>query len=389
MQIQTMTYYIQTNVTCAVILGYLIIKSRRTFRMSTEERLFARLIINTLIYSLSDVFTWYADGKNFPAARFVVYAANIVYIVYAPIMSYMWADYVLCKVGNVRAYKNALGKIHLGTIIILTVLTISTPLTNFSFSVDAANSYHRGVGAYCSPIIAWVFILLITASFATRASKSELMDDRENFGLVLQFIVPVLICSILQLVIYGTSLIQVGFTISLIIVFINRQQTQISIDELTGLNNRREFEKYVEKLYGNGGSNICMCLIDADNFKKINDEYGHIEGDIALKTLGGMIKGACNDLSAHWFIARYGGDEFVIIGVDKTETDVNELREALNRQQDRVNSENTKPYPVRFSFGYKFGTIKNKEDRDRLIEQADIMMYEDKAVKKGTKRNGE
>lgn len=380
----SMTYYLQTNIVCAVVLLYLFVYLKIRQRSNTSEaRLFYALIISTCIYSISDCFTWYANGSSMPGAGFIVYLSNIIYIIYTPVMSYLWDDYLCCKSGGKRAHKDLMGKIHLAMTIVLILGTMSTPLTGLAFTVDESNMYHRGVIAYLAPMIAGVFILHMTISYIVKAFRSERMEDRDNSRMVIRFFVPILITFVLQMLFYGTSLIQVGLTLSLVIVLISNQETQISSDELTGLNNRREFNKYVERLCSQGEDNtVCFCLIDADNFKRINDTYGHLEGDRALKALTEVIKGACQGLTAHWFIARFGGDEFVIVGSCKSIDDVLLLKQKMDEELLVVNKKSAFPYELSFSFGYATGELKNREDRDRLLACADKNMYDNKKSSK-------
>lgn len=379
----SMTYYLQTNIVCAVVLLYLLVYLKmRQQGNATETRLFYALIISTCIYSISDCFTWYANGSSMPGAGLIVYLSNIIYIIYTPVMSYLWDDYLCCKSRGVRAHKDLMGKTHLALTIVLILGTLSTPLTGFAFTVDEYNMYHRGAIAYLAPLIAGLFILHMTVNYVVKAFRSERLEDRDNSRMVIRFFVPILITFVLQLFLYGTSLIQVGLTLSLVIVLISNQETQISCDELTGLNNRREFNKYVERLYNQGEDNsVCFCLIDADDFKKINDTHGHLEGDRALKSLTEVIKGACKGLSAHWFIARFGGDEFVIVGSCKSEDDIFLLRQNMESELVVVNGKREFPYELSFSFGYAIGELKNREDRDRLLACADKKMYDEKNSK--------
>ena len=376
----SMTYYLQTNIVCIVVLLYLFVYLKvRQQSNAMEVTLFYILIISTCIYCVSDCFTWYANGNNMPYARQMVYLSNIVYIVYTPVMSYLWDDYLCCKSMGVRAHKGIMGKTHLTITILLAIATVSTPLTGLAFTVDSTNLYHRGTIAYLAPLVAGIFILYMTVNYIVVSFRSDRLEDRDNSRMVISFFVPILVTFILQLFLYGTSLIQVGMTLSLLIVLISNQETQISCDELTGLNNRREFNKYVEKLYGQGEDNsICFCLIDADGFKKINDTYGHLEGDRALKLLTEAIKQASRKMSSHWFIARIGGDEFAIVGNVKTENDVIILKQRMKEEIIKVNSESNLPYELGFSFGYAFGILRNKDDRDNLLARADKEMYREK-----------
>jgi diguanylate cyclase (GGDEF)-like protein len=82
-------------------------------------------------------------------------------------------------------------------------------------------------------------------------------------------------------------------------------------DELTGLYNRRMFNKAIDEAAEKSYEPVQLALIDLDNFKKINDTYGHCVGDEVLKKLSDLLKGTIEE-DKH-IISRWGGDEFAII----------------------------------------------------------------------------
>ena len=87
---------------------------------------------------------------------------------------------------------------------------------------------------------------------------------------------------------------------------------QIYNDALTGLNNRRRLDQFLEEHLEISSKDrpVSLLLMDVNGFKKINDKFGHIEGDAVLKMVGTVLKLAAADFDA--FAARYGGDEFCL-----------------------------------------------------------------------------
>lgn len=91
----------------------------------------------------------------------------------------------------------------------------------------------------------------------------------------------------------------------------NRQQA--STDPLTGLNNRRYFDDVIEKedrLLHRRGGKVSLLMIDIDRFKRINDHFGHESGDKLLQAVGKCLQDAIRQTDE---LARYGGDEFVVL----------------------------------------------------------------------------
>lgn len=94
----------------------------------------------------------------------------------------------------------------------------------------------------------------------------------------------------------------------------NNLEERVNVDELTGLYNRRHLidsmNKYIKEAMRNA-SYLSVLFIDVDCFKKYNDRYGHVMGDICLRKVAeGLLK---STLRAFDFVARYGGEEFFII----------------------------------------------------------------------------
>lgn len=101
-------------------------------------------------------------------------------------------------------------------------------------------------------------------------------------------------------------------------------------DELTGLYNLRFVNKTLEKIvpHDSSGMSLYICLIDVNNFKQINDVYGHAAGDCALKIIAHKLKEVMRESD---IVARIGGDEFLVIGITK-DTDL----EIISSMPDRI-----------------------------------------------------
>lgn len=156
-------------------------------------------------------------------------------------------------------------------------------------------------------------------------------------------------------------------------------------DELTGLMNRRgffgaferELDRAAREKDGMGGG--LLILIDLDNFKAINDTYGHLAGDAALKLVGRTL---AHDVRTMDVAARLGGDEFVLLFADTARP------AALERAQKlvwRLNHLSLVWYgaeiPVRASLGIR--EYKSGDKADRIFSEADVRLYASKQNAKG------
>ncbi|MFK4785169.1 diguanylate cyclase domain-containing protein [Fusobacterium sp. MFO224] len=153
-----------------------------------------------------------------------------------------------------------------------------------------------------------------------------------------------------------------------------------NIDPLTKLLNRRAFEEYIEKNMLNKNITNAYIIIDVDNFKNVNDTYGHANGDIILKKISEILLETFHEKD---FIARIGGDEFAIFAVDIKDEEY--LKKKLERLRELTKN------PIDISSGEKYiQTISvgcyiipkySELDLEYIFDKTDKALYE-------TKENG-
>ena len=157
-------------------------------------------------------------------------------------------------------------------------------------------------------------------------------------------------------------------------------------DVMTGLFNRRGFEKYARIQFMNArarDSVVCVIGIDMDGLKPINDIYGHHEGDSALRAVGYAIQEAA---VSGQIGARIGGDEFEVLFPCQDEEDVKNWVRVFERSLDNYNKKSHKPYEVYASLGYKMGIPGAGDTLESYMRECDDIMYHNKAANK-MKRN--
>lgn len=121
-----------------------------------------------------------------------------------------------------------------------------------------------------------------------------------------------------------------------------------------------------------------LIYIDIDDFKNINDTFGHGEGDQVLKKVVKLLKSALREID---IICRMGGDEFLLIFPDSSPKDLSIINERFNKNLIKLNQTINKPYKIGFSMGISCYDPNNPQPMDELIRIADNRMYEDKNKK--------
>lgn len=148
---------------------------------------------------------------------------------------------------------------------------------------------------------------------------------------------------------------------------------KVSIDQLTGVLNRRGLDEAMlrEISRAQRGGSLCVALLDIDDFKHFNDNYGHHVGDTALRHLAKVIQ---DTLRPTDIVARFGGEEFVILLPD---TNIGEAVETISRLQRALTKQfflgNNERLLITFSAGVAL--FKETEEQVKVLNRADQAMY--------------
>nr|WP_281387956.1 GGDEF domain-containing protein [Puniceicoccus vermicola] len=159
------------------------------------------------------------------------------------------------------------------------------------------------------------------------------------------------------------------------------------IDELSGLYNRRGFFAVVERQYQEAMSSpdgsALFFYFDLDEFKQVNDTFGHDHGDDALRAFSDILKTTFHRDDS---VARVGGDEFVafIGNLDGRKPD--DVITSFENALERFNAEGKLPFAIKSSYGYRKVSSDEKTSLDEALSDADSRLYEQKRSKKGESR---
>jgi diguanylate cyclase (GGDEF)-like protein len=155
-------------------------------------------------------------------------------------------------------------------------------------------------------------------------------------------------------------------------------------DGLTGVYNRRAFEEAMEREFAAATKNgwpLSVVFVDLDKFKDINDTHGHQGGDAMLKDVASLLTGTLRETDV---VARYGGDEFVLLlpGVDSDQVEVIARRLVENARDRKVDSGNGRLISITLSLG-----IATCDSRSAFATSQDLLAAADTALYH-SKRNG-
>ncbi len=165
---------------------------------------------------------------------------------------------------------------------------------------------------------------------------------------------------------------------------IKQLENAAAIDPLTNCYNRRALSTFIEndiaytQRYGNS---LSVIMLDMDDFKGINDRYGHQAGDAVLKEVTSLLPSLMRKSD---YLARYGGEEFVLVLPDTPLYNAVQLAEKLRKALERhmILLEDRNSIAITASFGV--ACLENKRDGNSLLREADERLYQAKAMGKNT-----
>jgi diguanylate cyclase (GGDEF)-like protein len=362
------------NVYSMVLIIVLLYKSEtQGAKEVRHNRLYIRMLWLTGILLVVDMMGR-MDGSPDTYLPLINRTGNFLLFLLSPIAPSLWLLYVHARIGKAEDAKS-LDRLRILLYVLNgmnIILTVTTQFTGWYYTISTDNIYSRGP---LNLIPNMMGLLLLAASAAMSIRNRKLLDRRHTLSLIL-FSLPPFIAVILQLLFYGYSLIINCITLSLTIVYINVQDYTLLTDYLTGVNNRQKLEVYLkQKIQSAGSPAFSAIMLDLDNFKTINDTFGHEMGDKALREAAELLAGCLRSCD---LVARYGGDEFCIVLDTADEDALAAIGERIREAARRFSSSGSHPFALSFSMG---STVFNKEahkDLKSFLNEIDRLMYEDK-----------
>ena len=369
-------YYLEINIICIIILLAIFDKFKDESLNNSSDKYYEKTLLATISFSLFALISGIFNGTSYNISQIILIISHSLYFFSESLIGYFYTNYILKRINlqEKRKYKFIL---YIPLILSIFFLIINFfQKTLFTISID--NLYSPSKYLYLYNLINAVYVLIIITNlisyyFYNKNSKNEIKS------LILFTLLPVVSAGI-QNYNYGIILGQVGFTLSELLIYFNNQKKEANYDELTGVYNRRAFRKMANKIFYSNKSMFLM-LMDVDDFKIINDKYGHLEGDKALIQIAHILNSAINNTHKNYSLARYGGDEFVIVGNIRNKDEVAQLINQIEEEEKKYNKETNNKYNIKLSIGYDLQNDNHTSVED-LIKEADALMYAKKRKRK-------
>jgi len=295
---------------CIISIVYRSLKSE--FTDTQDVRLLCSTALFVMLTLLSDIATWLLNGRPGQTMRFLGYTVNIIYLIMQLVVIFKWLHYAYYRTYKTNMSHRREVLVNRFPFLIMSVIILTCPLNGWCFYYDENNYYHRGVLSLFLSAVLIVYLIVSSAMALKQCRKEVLNDRREELRLISIFTLYPLAGGAAQALLYGCSLLWPCVTAAILQIYVNIENQAVSQDPLTHMNNRGNLDRFLHILEDSQAEQqVSLIMADIDSFKKINDIYGHAEGDNALIQTADIIRRIFSGTPA--FLARYGGDEFVIV----------------------------------------------------------------------------
>ena len=237
----------------------------------------------------------------------------------------------------------------------LLFLALSIP-AGLVFSVSADNVYSRGQYFYIYIILYFAAIVYLSVSTIVTAREFQ----NRSRALIYPLMIFLLIETIIQVTLPDLHVTWLCVTLLSVLYFIYCSEMWNQLDALTGLLNQNSYLNRTAEMRRNGG---VLVVFDVDDFKQINDRYGHLQGDLCLAEIGRCIKKA---YARSGYCYRTGGDEFCVLmeNADREAQCAQEFVRQLEQRRKAVDFLPTVSFGSAPFLGEDVLAVKNRADRE-------------------------
>lgn len=367
--INMQSVYVTDLVGIAILVIIMITRGWSLPGRKTESRLMMALLAISMFNCVADIYVFQCDGMPGRGYHTILMIGDTYLYMYNLFVGIGIIYLILMHID--RKTKG----LHMILFWVLSVIEMVLLIVNLFepivFEIDSSNTYHRGDYYILFVILGFVLVFYGYTYYMI----AKLRNPSLRYFPVMEFLAPVLIGNIVQMKIYGISLLPISFALAFAAITIALQNECIYIDKLTGVYNRYELDKILKRRHYRRNEKLIAMMLDLNDFKSINDTYSHEEGDQALITFA---KALMEVIGSEGLVIRFAGDEFIIlIPVFKPVT-IDDYKDRIHRKLDEYNESSGKPYKLSAAIGGRLFDP-HTESTSGIVNEIDSMMYKDKS----------
>ena len=363
-------YVIQTNGYALIIALVLLISMlfKRDFSYRANQRFYWLLILTSSLLIL-DTLSELSNGLTSPTMRVLHPTSTALLFSISGFIGLNWLLYVWHHLYPDKPIKQSIYALLWTPSMLIIGASIYSLFAQGIFYVTDENIYMRG------PLFLWHAAILygyVIATFVIILLNYRALK-RNDFLALLSIPLFPLIGGTLQVFVYGILLIWPMTVLSLLVVFLFIQSNMSALDVLTKVYNRREYEHHLSRLTKRKPKKaFSVILFDIQNFKMINDTYGHQAGDDVLRNIGEVL---IETFYPDKTIYRVGGDEFTVF---VKQIDKDALTTLVERVEHQLRDHHDFTYPVILDYGFDVYDASENIPIQTFIHKVDQTMYSHK-----------
>ena len=334
------------------------------------ERLFTAMILLTILGLTSEAMSFLIDGTRFPGSRVLNTLLNTLCFLSSSTLGYLWCLFAEFRIFNslLRVRKTAFRLLPI--LLLMYILCLVNLKNGIFFTVSPENVYQRG-RLIVVPYLVVFFDYFYTLCLNDISRKSGLHLRTMS---PLTFVGPCIVGTVIQGMCYGITLGWTSAAIALVHIYQQTQFLNFYTDSLSALYNRRYLERVLERIARDQTTGVYGIMIDVNDFKHINDAYGHAAGDQAVRHIARILS---QSISAESLAVRYAGDEFVLLLRSAEPASILALVRQVEQNVASWNESKQEPFTLSFAMGYSCFDPARMTPEEFLADM-DRHMYENK-----------
>lgn len=371
-----------------LIIIVMLIHSRIGLSGTFKDKIYRIAMFSLIVLEILDLFFFYLMHSYIPFNMGVTFTLKSLYYFVGSISAFLWFLYFEAELDSKIVREKKVLCFSMFFILVNAVLLIVNIWTGIIFDIKVDSLVNknsnvvpimqRGSAFIAIYICIYSYVLVSCIRCLIRAFNPKYYVESSRLMVYSSFPLIPLLAGAFQYNYEKVPITICSLTLASLILYMVDVANQISQDSLTELNNRRNFMRVLQRSINSLEDNACLYLLmlDLDRFKSINDNYGHVEGDHALIMFSDVLKRSISTLNRRGILARYGGDEFIIMVLVDNDEDLEKFIGTIKTELENANQASGKAYRVETSIGYKKydKSINIKE----LIESADQDLYNNK-----------
>ncbi|MFW5728200.1 MAG: diguanylate cyclase domain-containing protein [Spirochaetota bacterium] len=379
----TLSTFVQYDVNIFAALLLVIILAAMYSRRDSfhfSARLFQAMILVNVLMLVLEILSWHFDRRPGVVSRQLNYAVNWVFLWLSPLIVPLWASYIDFRIhGSRERLRRRLYYMH--PMIVSTALLVGTLFEPLVFEIGPDNVYSRGPFMWVNLAVTYAMLLYIVHMAARRRHEVQ----SRLISVILLFTAIPAVGALVQMLVLGVLTIWPLMATVIVLTYVFLENYDASIDHLTGLFNRIRVDEYVHSLM-DGRQRFGIIVVDLDDFKGVNDNHGHHQGDQVLMMFSKAMREVFRD---ERMLARFGGDEFLVVTRSSDDADIAGLEDRLARRVAELGRQAGHPFDITFSYGYALYDPASGRSYEDLFITADQQMYMRKRANKRLHRRAD